>query len=441
MGGVLEGIGQTEDRDLLSASPLSELVNADCRFRAIMEMSFNAYYDWDIVTGDDFRSVYFDDLVCRPAGSTVHRFYAWLDLLHPEDRDRVLHSMAAAFRHARTWKEDYRLRREDGSYVWVQDRGVIVRDEASRPVRMLGTMRDITREREAALALEEAAELHRTLFRGAANPAVHVDREGRYLDANAAALDLLECSREELLTRSFWTDFPGQMAGLVEQAFDSDTRVESEVTVEVHTTPRTLIVAIVPCRIAGRGTFFCLGTDISAHKLLQQRLEDTNTALRVVLEQVNDDRLEIQKRITANVELLISPTLDRLDRQLGSRPEAALAHAVRDNLAEILRPFAVRLTSPGDSGHPLTRRELEVAGYIRMGKTTDQIAELMCLSRSAIQFHRGNIRRKLHLGRGDQQLGAALSTLMADEGPAACSRDARTGLEADGEREARGGSA
>ncbi len=405
-----------DDCGILGAPPLSELVSADPRFRAIMEMSFNAYYDWDITTGVDYRSVYFDDLLRRPSGTTVHSFYVWLDLLHPADRHRVLVSMASAFRHERSWKEDYRLRREDGTYVWVQDRGAIARDEHSRPIRMLGTIRDITREREATLALEESAELHRTLFRGAANPAVRADRQGHYLDVNDAALSFFECAREELLSRSFWTDFPPELADLVERAFESDTRVEAEVTIDVGSTLKTLIVAIVPCRTGGRGTFFCLGTDISAHKMLQQRLEDTNTALRVVLEQVNEDRLEIQKRITTNVELLITPTLDRLERQVGSRPEAALVHALRDNLAEILRPFAARLASPGDGGQPLTRRELEVASYIRVGKTTDQIAEIMCLSRSAIQFHRGNIRRKLNLGKGDRQLGAALSELMADQG-------------------------
>jgi PAS domain S-box-containing protein len=415
-GSTMKDARLADDCGLLSAAPLSELVSADPRFRAIMEMSFNAYYDWDITTGTDYRSVYFDDLLRRPSGTTVHSFYVWLELLHPADRHRVLVSMASAFRHKRSWQEDYRLRREDGTYVWVQDRGAIARDEHSRPARMLGTIRDVSRERGATQALEASAELHRTLFRGAANPAVHVDRDGRYLDANAAALDLFECSREELLARPFYTDFPAEMATLVEQAFASDSRLEAELTIEVRSTPKTLIVAVVPCRIGGRGTFFCLGTDISAHKMLQQRLEDTNTALRVVLEQVNDDRLEIQKRITTNVELLITPTLDRLERQVGSRPEAALVHALRDNLAEILRPFAARLTSPSDGGRPLTRRELEVAGYIRVGKTTDQIAEIMCLSRSAVQFHRGNIRRKLNLGRGDRQLGAALSELMADQG-------------------------
>jgi DNA-binding CsgD family transcriptional regulator len=219
----------------------------------------------------------------------------------------------------------------------------------------------------------------------------------------------------------FWGDFSTELAGLVESAFLSAARVETEVVVRVRDAERTVIAAIVPCRIAGQDSFFCLCTDITAHELLEAQLRDTNTALRVVLQQVNGDRVELERRVTANLELLITPALDRLERQLRSRPEAESVQALRESLSEILPPFAARLSAPDDGASPLTRRELEVAGYVRLGKTTDQIAEIMRLSRSTVEFHRGNIRRKLGLSRGDQQLGAALATLLTRQGHRAMS--------------------
>jgi len=405
-----------ESNDLLTSRPLRELAVQDARFHAIVGVSFDAYYDWDISTGDNYFSEHFDEMLGQPTGSARRWFYAWLELLHDGDRERVLRSLSRAFRRESTWKEDYRLRRADGTYLWVRDTGVIVRDSRGHPARMLGTIRDTTREREARLALEQATELHRTLFRGAANPAVRVSRNGRYLEANNAALAFWSRDMPALRDRDFWEDFPAELRELVEDAFSSEVRLEAEVVLEVGGAERTVIAAIVPCRIEQEDSFFCLCTDITAHKLLEERLRDTNTALRVVLEQVNDDKLELEKRVMANLELLILPTLDRLERQLRSRPEMEFVEALRENLAEIMRPFAARLSSPGEGGSPLTRRELEVAGYVRMGRTTDQIAEIMRLSRSAVEFHRGNIRRKLGLKRGDQQLGAALTTMLAGRG-------------------------
>jgi PAS domain S-box-containing protein len=405
-------VAATESRELLASRPLRELAAEDARFRAIVGVSFDAYYDWDIRTGDNYFSEHFDEMLGQAAGSARRWFYAWLELLHPGDRARVLRSLAEAFRHEPTWKDDYRLRRADGRYLWVRDTGVIVRDAAGRPVRMLGTIRDTTQERDAGLALEQAAELHRTLFRGAANPAVRVQRDGRYVEANEAALAFWDRAAEEMREADFWQDFPPEVAALVDEAFSSEARVEGEAVLEVQGAERTVVAAIVPCRIGELDSFFCLCTDITAHQLLEERLRDTNTALRVVLEQVNEDKVELEKRVMANLELLITPTLDRLERQLRARPEIEFVDALRENLADILRPFASRLSSPDDGASPLTRRELEVAGYVRLGKTTDQIAGIMRLSRSAVEFHRGNIRRKLGLKRGDRQLGAALSTLL-----------------------------
>jgi PAS domain S-box-containing protein len=221
---------------------------------------------------------------------------------------------------------------------------------------------------------------------------VHVDRDGRYLDVNEAALAFFQSSREVLLGREFNDDFPEEVRQLVDVAFSTESRVEVEVALDVKGTPKTLILAVVPCRIGDRDTFFCLGTDISGHKMLQERLQDTNTALRVVLQQMGQDRQELERRVTANMALLVTPTLDRLERLLHSRPEAAFVQAVRENLSEVVRPFARRLATPADGSAPLSRREIEIANYVRLGKTTDEIAEILHISRSAVQFHRGRLR-------------------------------------------------
>ncbi len=403
----------SEADELLTSAPLRELAADDARFRAIVGVSFDAYYDWDIATGDNYFSEHFDDLLGQPAGSARRWFYAWLELLHDDDEDRVLRSLAAAFRRGSTWDDEYRLRRADGAYVWVRDTGVIARDQRGHPARMIGTIRDTTRERDARLALEQAAELHRTLFIGAANPAVRVNRDGRYLEANGAALSFWDRDAAHMGDSDFWRDFPEELHALVAKAFSSEERLEAEALLDVGGTARTVMVTIVPCRIGDEDSFFCLCTDITGHKLLEQRLQDSNTALRVVLEQLNDDKLELERRIAANLDLLITPALDQLQRQLRAEPEVEVVKALRDNLAEITRPFAARLSAPSQAGPALTRRELEVAGYIRVGKTTDQIAELLHISRSAVEFHRGNIRRKLGLKRGDPQLGTALTMLLS----------------------------
>jgi diguanylate cyclase (GGDEF)-like protein len=73
-----------------------------------------------------------------------------------------------------TWSDEYRLRRRDGSYAQVEDRGFIIRDGQGRPVRMVGATLDIT-ERKVAEARIEALAYHDSLT-GLPNRALLLDR-------------------------------------------------------------------------------------------------------------------------------------------------------------------------------------------------------------------------------------------------------------------------
>ncbi len=110
------------------------------------------------------------------------------------------------------------------------------------------------------------------------------------------------------------------------------------------------------------------------------------------------------------MEQLIEPTLDRLSHMLTHRPERFELESLRVNLREIVGPFALRLRG-ADDAVPLTRREAEVANFVRLGKTTDEIAETLHISRSAVSFHRGNVRRKMNLPKGGPQLATHLAAL------------------------------
>jgi PAS domain S-box-containing protein len=77
----------------------------------------------------------------------------WLDILHPDDRDRS----AAAWEHARLnglrYETQYRLRRHDGVYRWFHNVGVPLFDAAGRPTKWFGTSTDITERKEAEEAM------------------------------------------------------------------------------------------------------------------------------------------------------------------------------------------------------------------------------------------------------------------------------------------------
>ena len=92
----------------------------------------------------------------------------------------------------------------DGSFRLIRDQGVILADEQGEPANMIGAMRDVTAQRQAEVALREATELHRVAFR-LPSPAMQVDAQGTYLDADDRALAFFERTRDETPQRRFAT--------------------------------------------------------------------------------------------------------------------------------------------------------------------------------------------------------------------------------------------
>lgn len=150
--------------------------------------------------------------------------------------------------------------------------------------------------------------------------------------------------------------------------------------------------------------------EVTAERNAQRAIEERNIALRVLLDQRRQDRIELERNITSNLRNLVLPTLDRLARSLRSRPEAAQLEALTATLEEISGPFGRILEGSEASREHLTRREYEVAQLIRAGKTTVEIAETLHIGSATVTYHRASIRRKLGLGPRSPHLSAYLAS-------------------------------
>lgn len=116
------------------------------RFQLAARASNDVLWDWDFASGEIWRS----EAVRRLFGHTGVVDQPWDALLHPQERILVGESLKEFLDSDReTWVAEYRFQRGDGSYAWVLDRGIVIRDEAGKPLRMIGTMMDISERKEA----------------------------------------------------------------------------------------------------------------------------------------------------------------------------------------------------------------------------------------------------------------------------------------------------
>ncbi len=130
------------------------------RFTLLASATDDLFYEWDPGSNHDWWNANIREVLgyesadVQPGGRQ-----AWSSLVHPDDRDRVLPSYYGAIAGtAVIWRDEYRLRRQDGRYIWVLDRAHIVRDSHGRCIRVVGAMLDISGLREARAALARTEE-------------------------------------------------------------------------------------------------------------------------------------------------------------------------------------------------------------------------------------------------------------------------------------------
>ncbi len=138
-------------------------------------------------------------------------------------------------------------------------------------------------------------------------------------------------------------------------------------------------------------------------------LKEANIALKVLLIERENERHALEEKVACNVNELIRPQLDKLAIGKLSQRQATLLDTLKSSLDDIASPLSRQLIIA--SSH-LTPGETQVANFIRQGKTTKQIADLMGVATSTVDFHRSNIRSKLGLTSKPINLQSYLKSLL-----------------------------
>ncbi len=137
-----------------------------------------------------------------------------------------------------------------------------------------------------------------------------------------------------------------------------------------------------------------------------QELEEANTALRVLLANVEQARKDYDQTVLRQIKGLVMPHLSKLRARLKRDATAeTYLDLMEDSLKSISASYSNGLSTALEA---LTPSELEIAQMVMQGKTTKDIAQTLSRETSTIDFHRNNIRRKLGINRSGQNLRSLL---------------------------------
>jgi len=163
----------------------SALAEANERLDWVMRATHDSVWDWDFVHDTVYYSARWKEMHGFQSIDMMEPVDEWSGRIHPDDRERVLGRLQDhLFGRAPEFWEEYRIRRKNGTWMWVLDRGTAVFDDQGRAVRMVGAETDITWRKEAEEASFRREHEFHTLADNVPAFFSYVDRDRRYRFVN-----------------------------------------------------------------------------------------------------------------------------------------------------------------------------------------------------------------------------------------------------------------
>ena len=133
------------------------------RFRVLAEQTQLLVYDYDLAAD---RAVWAGpvELLLGQVPENFFSHASWDSHIHPEDRKMANEELVRCRESLLPYHVEYRIRKADGSYLWIEDHGIFIPGPDGSAARMLGTLHDISERYAAALALKESEELYRSVI-------------------------------------------------------------------------------------------------------------------------------------------------------------------------------------------------------------------------------------------------------------------------------------
>ena len=280
---------------------------------------------------------YVNPQLCRLTGLSARqaRGKGWASSVHPADLDRVWKLWQDSVREGTPLHSEHRLRRPDGTEGWVLCQAVPTHDQSGAVVGFVGTVTDITRQKQAEDELRRSEQRYHALAECAGVGISHLTLEGSTLYLNTALRSMLELDQDEDVQGLHFTQFFTP---------DSSVRIAAELRNRVsgrvssypaqlmgrHGTRRDVMISGAPVRGPDGQIESAIGTIIDITDRL--RAEEAARQARNELEtRVVERTADLERAAESNKRLLLE-----------------VDHRVRNNLAGLLSVLALTRANARD---------------------------------------------------------------------------------------------
>jgi PAS domain S-box-containing protein len=180
-----------------------ELRQTNNRFEMITRTTNDAVWEWNLETGELWSNEMHQYLYGLTLTDPVPTENMWAERIHPDDRQVIVKRQKEALASDKNvFISEYRFNVRGKDYRDIYDRCYIVRNKESKPVRMMGSMMDITERKKVEEQLRQSEERYRSLIEQASDAIMITDITGNFIDVNSGMCVLFGYTKDELLQKN-----------------------------------------------------------------------------------------------------------------------------------------------------------------------------------------------------------------------------------------------
>ncbi len=143
-----------EELESRVAQRTMQLQTALDRWGLVTQATHDGVYDWDLRIHRVVSSAHWKTMHGLSQQDEDESTEQWVERIHPDDRERVLGHLDEYLANRQAeFREEYRIRRYDGRWIWVLDRAIVLRNDAGQALRLVGSEKDITERKQAEALL------------------------------------------------------------------------------------------------------------------------------------------------------------------------------------------------------------------------------------------------------------------------------------------------
>ncbi|MBD1933362.1 MULTISPECIES: hybrid sensor histidine kinase/response regulator [Cyanophyceae] len=253
--GLLVRAWGTQNDITLDKQAEATLIESEKRFKIAAQCATDVIYEWDIKSD---RMEWFgkiDEHLGYEPGEFPRTLQAWENMLHPDDRDRVI---AAVDQHLQTGEpffQEYRVQRKDGTYLYWTDSATAIKNENGKPIKWIGVNTNITERKRAekqilryANRLQVLAEASRTFAEAILDYQTALDticQRTVELVGDTCTIRLVSDDGQWLNTVAVYHPNPEAIAFVRELSAAAPQRIDEGLTARVFETGESLLIPVV----------------------------------------------------------------------------------------------------------------------------------------------------------------------------------------------------